>query len=86
MAVMNGFRKELFGKILGLNGHVIVNKVGGDDFDDYDEVARQLAAAARRQARRAADRGPGHGLHAAAGARRGVVRGMQRGRASRRCR
>ena len=24
MAVMNGFRKELFDKILGLNGHVIV--------------------------------------------------------------
>ena len=29
MAVMNGFRKELFNKILGLNGHVIVNKIGG---------------------------------------------------------
>jgi lipoprotein-releasing system permease protein len=27
MAVMNGFRKELFSKILGLNGHIIVNKV-----------------------------------------------------------
>ena len=39
MAVMNGFRKELFSKILGLNGHVIVHKVGGDDFDDYDEAA-----------------------------------------------
>ena len=44
MAVMNGFRKELFDKILGLNGHVIVNKIGGDDFDDYDEVAKRLAA------------------------------------------
>jgi lipoprotein-releasing system permease protein len=44
MAVMNGFRKELFSKILGLNGHIIVNKVGGDDFDNYDEVARLLAA------------------------------------------
>jgi lipoprotein-releasing system permease protein len=41
---MNGFRKELFSKILGLNGHIIVNKVGGDDFDNYDEVARLLAA------------------------------------------
>ena len=29
MAVMNGFRKELFTKILGLNGHIIVNKIGG---------------------------------------------------------
>ena len=44
MAVMNGFRKELFSKILGLNGHIIVNKVGGDDFDNYDEVAKLLAA------------------------------------------
>jgi len=42
MAVMNGFRKELFSKILGLNGHVIVNKVGSDDFTDYDETARRL--------------------------------------------
>jgi lipoprotein-releasing system permease protein len=43
MAVMNGFRKELFNKILGLNGHVIVNKIGSD-FDDYAEMARLLAA------------------------------------------
>jgi len=43
MAVMNGFRKELFSKILGLNGHVIVHKIGGDDFDNYDEAARRLA-------------------------------------------
>jgi lipoprotein-releasing system permease protein len=28
MAVMNGFRKELFNKILGLDGHVVVLKVG----------------------------------------------------------
>src|SRR6202521_1345274 len=44
MAVMNGFRKELFSKILGLNGHIIVQKVGGDDFDTYSEVAERLAA------------------------------------------
>jgi lipoprotein-releasing system permease protein len=43
MAVMNGFRKELFNKILGLNGHVIVDKLGGD-FDHYDEVAKLLSA------------------------------------------
>src|SRR5215475_2372419 len=43
MAVMNGFRKELFNKILGLNGHIIVNKVGGGDFDDYEEAAKRLA-------------------------------------------
>ena len=85
MAVMNGFRKELFNKILGLNGHVIVNKVGGDDFDDYDEVAKRLAAAAGRQARRAPDRGPGHGLHAAAGRSAAWCAACAR-RASRRCR
>src|SRR5262245_61271732 len=44
MAVMNGFRKELFNKILGLNGHIIVNKIGGDDFDNFEEAAVRLAA------------------------------------------
>ena len=42
MAVMNGFRKELVGKILGLNGHIIVNKIGAP-FDDYADVAKALA-------------------------------------------
>ena len=42
MAVMNGFRNELFAKILGLNGHVIVNKIGAP-FDDYDAIAKSLA-------------------------------------------
>ena len=37
MAVMNGFRNELFDKILGLNGHVVVYKIGSDDFTDYDD-------------------------------------------------
>lgn len=41
MAVMNGFRAELYEKILGLNGHVIVHKVGGP-FTDYDEVANRV--------------------------------------------
>lgn len=42
MAVMNGFRNELFSKILGLNGHVIVNKIGLP-FDDYPDVAKRIA-------------------------------------------
>jgi lipoprotein-releasing system permease protein len=42
MAVMNGFRNELFSKILGLNGHIIVNKIGAP-FEDYPEVARRIA-------------------------------------------
>jgi lipoprotein-releasing system permease protein len=41
MAVMNGFRKELFNKILGLDGHVLVYKVGAD-FSGYREAARQF--------------------------------------------
>src|SRR3569833_4413720 len=41
MAVMNGFRNELFAKILGLNGHIIVNKIGGS-FDDYDEIGKRV--------------------------------------------
>lgn len=41
MAVMNGFRHDLFKKILGLNGHVIVHKVGGN-FDDYKDVAAKI--------------------------------------------
>jgi lipoprotein-releasing system permease protein len=45
MSVMNGFRKELFNKILGLNGHVIVSKIGVN-FDDYGEAAQKLAAVA----------------------------------------
>jgi lipoprotein-releasing system permease protein len=45
MSVMNGFRKELFNKILGLNGHVIVSKIGAG-FDDYAEVAQKLGVIA----------------------------------------
>ena len=42
MAVMNGFRKDLFSKILGLNGHVIVMKIG-EPFTDYRDVSKELA-------------------------------------------
>ncbi len=41
MAVMNGFRKDLFSKILGLNGHVIVHKIG-EAFTDYDDVIARI--------------------------------------------
>ncbi len=40
MAVMNGFRQELFDKMLGLNGHVVVHSLG--TFTDYDEVATRI--------------------------------------------
>jgi lipoprotein-releasing system permease protein len=42
MAVMNGFRHDLFAKIMGLNGHVIVQKLG-DRFDDYESMAEKIA-------------------------------------------
>ena len=42
MAVMNGFRKDLFEKIMGLNGHVIVHKIG-EPFEDYAEMAAKLS-------------------------------------------
>jgi lipoprotein-releasing system permease protein len=39
MAVMNGFRKDLFSKILGLNGHVVVYKIG-EQFTDYPDITK----------------------------------------------
>ena len=41
MSVMNGFRSELLGKILGLNGHFVVENVKGP-FTDYQDVVRRL--------------------------------------------
>ena len=46
MSVMNGFRAQLLDKILGLNGHVIINSSTGR-FTDYKAVI----AAARKNAR-----------------------------------
>ena len=43
MSVMNGFRAELVGRILGLNGHVSVySKVAGG-IVDYDDLALKIA-------------------------------------------
>lgn len=42
MAVMNGFRQELLGKILGLNGHLLVQPLERP-LTDYKEVAARLA-------------------------------------------
>lgn len=42
MAVMNGFRAELLDRILGLNGHMIVQPVDYD-LTDFDEVAKRIA-------------------------------------------
>lgn len=45
MAVMNGFRKDLFNKILGLNGHMVVYKIG-DDFSDYSAYVEKAKSVA----------------------------------------
>jgi lipoprotein-releasing system permease protein len=42
MAVMNGFRTELLGKILGINGHVVVQPIDGP-LTDYAAVADRIA-------------------------------------------
>ncbi len=41
MSVMNGFRKELLDKIVGVNGHIFVTPIDRP-LDDYDMVAQRL--------------------------------------------
>jgi lipoprotein-releasing system permease protein len=41
MAVMNGFRAELYSKMLGLNGHIIATKIG-EPFTDYEIVREKM--------------------------------------------
>jgi lipoprotein-releasing system permease protein len=43
MSVMNGFRAELFDKIVGLNGHAIVQAYGGR-LDDWRDVLKEVRA------------------------------------------
>ena len=43
MAVMNGFRKELLDKILGLNGHLLVRPLE-KPLTDWDAVAQRISA------------------------------------------
>src|SRR5262249_12444655 len=42
MAVMNGFRKELLDKILGLNGHMLIHPIDSV-LTDWDEVAARVS-------------------------------------------
>ena len=44
MSVMNGFRQELLGRILGLNGHMGVYAADGGPVRDYDPVAAAIRA------------------------------------------
>lgn len=41
MAVMNGFRAELINRILGINGHMIVQPID-EPFNDYTNLAKRL--------------------------------------------
>ena len=43
MSVMNGFRAELFDKIVGLNGHAVVQPLGGR-MPDWREIVAQARA------------------------------------------
>ncbi len=43
MSVMNGFRAELLDKIVGLNGHAIVQAYGGR-LDDWEDVLEEIRA------------------------------------------
>jgi lipoprotein-releasing system permease protein len=43
MSVMNGFRAELFDKIVGLNGHAVVQGYGGQ-LPDWREIVREARA------------------------------------------
>ncbi|MGX5737055.1 lipoprotein-releasing ABC transporter permease subunit [Bosea thiooxidans] len=42
MSVMNGFRKELLEKIVGVNGHIFATPIDRP-LDDYDSVSQRLA-------------------------------------------
>jgi lipoprotein-releasing system permease protein len=58
MSVMNGFRAELFDKIVGLNGHAVVQGYGGRLRTGRD---RRSAATPGRHQRAAADRAAADG-------------------------
>src|SRR5581483_8003433 len=42
MSVMNGFRAELLGRILGLNGHITIYARAAAQIPDYDQVTERL--------------------------------------------
>ncbi|HIF11018.1 MAG TPA: lipoprotein-releasing system transmembrane subunit LolC, partial [Sneathiellales bacterium] len=43
MAVMNGFRAELLGRIIGINGHLVVHGISDLDADARDNFIGRLS-------------------------------------------
>ena len=41
-SVMNGFKAELLGRILGINGHISIAAIRNTPFDNYDEAVKML--------------------------------------------
>ena len=42
MSVMNGFRSELVGRVLGLNGHLSIYSTTGEGIADFDALAGEV--------------------------------------------
>ena len=61
MAVMNGFRKELLDKILGLNGHLLVQPLESP-LTDWKDVAERISQVAGHPARGTGGGRPGAGV------------------------
>src|SRR5207244_1051362 len=45
MSVMNGFRAELLGRILGINGHLAIFPTTTPELADFDKLAQQVRSA-----------------------------------------
>jgi lipoprotein-releasing system permease protein len=43
MAVMNGFRNDLMSRILGINGHILVQAYSSQPFTEYDALSARIA-------------------------------------------
>ena len=43
MSVMNGFRQELLGRILGINGHIGIMSPLGYPFNNYKQASKDLS-------------------------------------------
>ncbi|GHT88950.1 ABC transporter permease [Alphaproteobacteria bacterium] len=44
-SVMNGFRHELLGKIVGMKGHIVVTNLSPEPLKNYDKLSQSIAAA-----------------------------------------